>query len=47
MRLGETYPRPVVDVKASREAALAAFSALRNAPVGLDYLGEEETGLAL
>jgi deoxyribodipyrimidine photo-lyase len=31
VRLDETYPRPVVDVKASREAALAAFSALRNA----------------
>ena len=30
VRLGETYPKPVVDVKASREAALAAFSALRN-----------------
>ena len=29
VRLGETYPRPVVDLKASREAALAAFSALR------------------
>ena len=31
VRLDETYPRPVVDVKVSREAALAAFSALRNA----------------
>ena len=31
VRLGETYPKPVVDVKVSREAALAAFSALRNA----------------
>ena len=30
VRLGETYPEPVVDVKASREEALAAFSALRN-----------------
>ena len=30
VRLGETYPNPVIDVKASREAALAAFSALRN-----------------
>ena len=30
VRLGETYPKPVIDVKASREAALAAFSALRN-----------------
>ena len=29
VRLGETYPKPIVDVKASREAALAAFSALR------------------
>jgi deoxyribodipyrimidine photo-lyase len=29
VRLGETYPRPVVDLKESREAALAAFSALR------------------
>jgi deoxyribodipyrimidine photo-lyase len=29
VRLGETYPTPIVDVKASREAALAAFSALR------------------
>ena len=27
--LGENYPKPIVDVKASREAALAAFSALR------------------
>ncbi|MGA0182220.1 MAG: cryptochrome/photolyase family protein [Candidatus Puniceispirillaceae bacterium] len=31
VRLGETYPKPIVDVKASREAALAAFSALRAA----------------
>ena len=31
VRLGETYPKPVVDVKVSREAALAAFSAMRNA----------------
>ena len=29
VRLGETYPHPVVDLKESREAALAAFSALR------------------
>ena len=29
VRLGETYPRPVVDLKQSREDALAAFSALR------------------
>ena len=29
VRLGETYPRPVVDLKQSREEALAAFSALR------------------
>ena len=29
VRLGDTYPRPVVDLKESREAALAAFSALR------------------
>ena len=29
VRLGKTYPKPIVDVKASREAALAAFSALR------------------
>ena len=29
IRLGETYPRPVVDLKQSREDALAAFSALR------------------
>ena len=29
VRLGETYPRPVVDLKESRESALAAFSALR------------------
>jgi len=28
--LGENYPRPVVDVKQSREAALAAFASLRN-----------------
>ena len=29
VRLGETYPRPIVDLKQSREDALAAFSALR------------------
>ena len=29
VRLGETYPRPAVDLKQSREDALAAFSALR------------------
>ena len=29
VRLGVTYPRPLVDAKASREAALAAFSALK------------------
>jgi len=29
VRLGETYPHPVVDLKESRESALAAFSALR------------------
>ena len=29
VRLGDTYPKPIVDVKESREAALAAFSALR------------------
>lgn len=29
VRLGETYPRPIVDLKQSREGALAAFSALR------------------
>jgi len=29
VRLGETYPHPVVDVKTSREDALAAFSALK------------------
>ena len=29
--LGETYPRPVVDLKQSREAALAAFARLRDA----------------
>ena len=29
VRLGVTYPRPVVDAKASREAALIAFSALK------------------
>ena len=28
--LGENYPRPIVDVKQSREAALAAFASLRN-----------------
>ena len=31
VRLGETYPRPVVDLKQSREAALAAFARLRDA----------------
>jgi deoxyribodipyrimidine photo-lyase len=31
VRLGETYPRPIVDAKASREAALAAFAALKDA----------------
>ena len=31
IRLGDTYPRPVVDLKQSREAALAAFSRLREA----------------
>jgi deoxyribodipyrimidine photo-lyase len=30
VRLGETYPHPVVDLKESRESALAAFSALRD-----------------
>ncbi len=29
VRLGVTYPHPMVDAKASREAALAAFSALK------------------
>ena len=29
VRLGETYPRPVVDLKISREEALAAFQKLR------------------
>jgi deoxyribodipyrimidine photo-lyase len=28
--LGENYPRPIVDVKQSRETALAAFASLRN-----------------
>jgi deoxyribodipyrimidine photo-lyase len=28
--LGKNYPRPIVDVKQSREAALAAFASLRN-----------------
>lgn len=28
LRLGETYPRPIVDLKHSREAALAAFKSL-------------------
>jgi deoxyribodipyrimidine photo-lyase len=27
--LGRTYPQPVVDLKASREAALAAWKSLR------------------
>lgn len=31
VRLGETYPRPVADLVAAREAALAAFRALRAA----------------
>ena len=31
VRLGETYPRPIVDLKQSREAALAAFARLRDA----------------
>ena len=29
VELGVTYPYPIVDVKLSREAALAAFSSLR------------------
>ena len=29
VELGVTYPHPIVDVKLSREAALAAFSNLR------------------
>jgi deoxyribodipyrimidine photo-lyase len=29
LRLGETYPRPIIDAKQSREAALAAFAALK------------------
>jgi deoxyribodipyrimidine photo-lyase len=29
--LGETYPRPIVDLKASREAALAAYQQMRGA----------------
>jgi deoxyribodipyrimidine photo-lyase len=28
VRLGETYPRPIVELKATRERALAAFAAL-------------------
>lgn len=31
VRLGEDYPRPMVDLKGSRERALAAWSAIRNA----------------
>jgi deoxyribodipyrimidine photo-lyase len=31
VELGVTYPRPIVDVKLSREAALAAFASLRQA----------------
>ena len=31
IRLGETYPRPIVDVKASRQAALDAFATLPKA----------------
>ena len=33
VRLGETYPRPVVDLKQSREDALAAFARLREGAV--------------
>ena len=29
VRLGETYPEPIVDLKASRDAALAAYKSLR------------------
>ena len=29
VKLGETYPQPIVDIKQSREAALEAFQALR------------------
>ena len=28
--LGETYPHPIVDLKQSREEALAAFSSLKD-----------------
>ena len=31
VELGHSYPRPIVDVKQSREAALAAFASLRQA----------------
>ena len=31
VRLGDNYPKPLVDAKASREAALAAFAALKDA----------------
>ncbi len=31
IRLGETYPQPLVDLKASREEALEAFQTIRNA----------------
>ena len=30
VRLGDSYPRPVVDLKQSREDALAAFARLRD-----------------
>ena len=30
--LGETYPHPIVDLKASREAALAAYQQMRAGP---------------
>jgi deoxyribodipyrimidine photo-lyase len=30
--LGETYPRPIVDLKASRDAALAAYQQMRGGP---------------
>ena len=33
VRLGETYPWPVVDLKQSREDALAAFARLREGAV--------------
>jgi len=29
VKLGETYPHPIIDLKASREAALEAFKSLK------------------